>query len=214
MSICTFEFPDDSVCLDASELCVYVYVCSSLRISWRLCVSVSRTVDKWKFLTHALGPRSLRRMETPSLELRGWTWARARATLSGHLRQGSGSRREKPGGQGSGAQSRAAQSRAQGRWTDRAHSALCWQRCVPAPAVGRLPVGKRVPVPGPDPLLESALRNPLPSQAHPRFHIPSTAFPPPPVPLPTFPCRASSPYSFRLANGGLCDPVSEASLTL
>ena len=79
-----------------------------------------------------------------------------------------------------------AQSRAQGWRTDRAHSALCWQRCILAPSVGRLLVGERVLVPGPDPLLlQSALRNSLPSlrnplpsqvlQAHPRLQIPGTA---------------------------------------
>ncbi|KAF6327609.1 hypothetical protein mRhiFer1_008310 [Rhinolophus ferrumequinum] len=128
-----------------------------------------------------------------ALGSRGWAWA----AFSRHLGPGSGSCREKPGGQGAGEQ-----SPAQGRRTDRAYSALCWQRCVPASAVGLQPVGERILVPGPIPCLpQSALGNPLPSQAlqtHPGPQTPGVVFHPHP---------AVSLYTLRL-NGGLCGQTS------
>ena len=117
-----------------------------------------------EFLPQALGLLSLGNLETPGLELPKpglglgldrprrvpGTGGEVAAGEAGLTRLG----RAEPG----------AQSRAQGWRTDRAHSALCWQRCILAPSVGRLLVGKRVLVPGPDPLLlQSALRNSLSS---------------------------------------------------
>ena len=182
----------------------------------------------WSFSHTPLVPCPCAAWKPQALSSRGWAWAWA--ALSGHPGRGLGSCREKPGGRVSGAQSRAAQSPAQGWRTDRAHSALCWQRSVLAPSVGRLPAGERVHVPGPDRsslLLQSALRNPLPSlrnpipsqalQTHPRLQIPGTAFhPPAPVShSPPSVCQASSPHfsSPLWRNGGLCGPASEASLT-
>lgn len=137
-----------------------------------------------EFLPQALGALSLGNLETPGLELPKpglgldrpcrvtGTGGEAAAGEAGWTRLG----RAEPW----------AQSRAQGWRTDRAHSALCWQRCILAPSVGGLLVGERVLVPGSDPLLlQSALRNSLPSlrnplpsqvlQAHPRLQIPGTA---------------------------------------
>lgn len=179
----------------------------------------------WSFSHTPLVPGPCAAWKPQALSSRGWAWA----ARSGHLGRGRDSCREKPGGRGSGAQSRAAQSPAQSWRTDRGHSALCWQRYVLAPAVGRLPAGERVHVPGPDRsslLLQSALRNPLPSirnpipsqalQTHPRLQIPGTALHPPAPVFQSSPsvCRASSPHfsSPLWRNGGLCGPASEASL--
>lgn len=77
-----------------------------------------------EFCSHALDPRPLKGNPRPwAPELGPWL-------PSPYRRLGRG--RPLPGGAGG----RAAHSRAQGSRTDRAYSALCWQRRVPAPAVG------------------------------------------------------------------------------
>lgn len=167
-----------------------------------------------EFLSHALGPLSLPSPETPGLEL-----PRLGLGLGRLLRASGAGARQLPGaasGPGSGARSREAQSRAHGWRTDRVPSALCWPRCVPAPAVGQLPVGERVLVLSPVSclLLQRALRNPLPSKAQqthsgPRLLVqPSTL-----LPLsPTLRLPRARPLPFHISllrlNGGPCGQTS------
>lgn len=127
-----------------------------------------------------------------ALGSRGWAWA----AFSRHLGRGRGSCREKPGGQGAGAQ-----SRAQGGQTDRAYSALCWQRCIPASAVGLWPVGERVLVPNPCSSSERTWESsPVTGPADPsRTPDSRCSVPSPSLCLPLPPFRQ---------NGGLCGQAS------